>query len=72
MVWVYFLKTKDEAFSTFVKWKMMIEKHTKKKIKRLRTNNELEFCNREFDTFCSNEGIVRYYTCARHHNKMVL
>ncbi len=26
MVWVYFLKSKDEAFSTFVKWKMMIKK----------------------------------------------
>ncbi len=26
MVWVHFLKIKDEAFSTFVKWKTMIEK----------------------------------------------
>ncbi len=39
MVWVYFLKTKDEAFSTFVKWKTMIQKQTEKKVKRLRTDD---------------------------------
>jgi transposase InsO family protein len=63
MVWVYFLKTKDEAFPTFVKWKTMIEKQTEKKVKRFRTDNGLEFCNREFDAFCNNEGIVRHRTC---------
>jgi len=26
MVWVYFLKTKDEAFPAFVKWKTMVER----------------------------------------------
>ncbi len=43
----------------------MIEKQTEKKVKRLGTNNGLEFCNHEFDAFCGNEGIVRHYTCAR-------
>ncbi len=65
MVWVYFLKTKDEAFFTFVKWKTMIEKQTKKKVKRLKIDNGLEFCNHEFDSFCSNKGIVRHRTCTR-------
>ncbi|KAJ4723126.1 Retrovirus-related Pol polyprotein from transposon TNT 1-94 [Melia azedarach] len=33
-----------------------------KKIKRLRTDNGLEFCWFEFDEFCKNEGIVRHHT----------
>ena len=41
----------------------MIEKQTEKKVKHLRTDNGLEFCNREFDVFCSDEGIVRHRTC---------
>ncbi|GJY33991.1 retrovirus-related pol polyprotein from transposon TNT 1-94 [Tanacetum coccineum] len=31
-------------------------------IKRLRTNNGLEFCSREFNDFCREEGIARHYT----------
>ncbi|XP_019254399.1 PREDICTED: uncharacterized protein LOC109233093 [Nicotiana attenuata] len=57
---VYFLKTKDEAFSTFVKWKTMVERQTKRKVKRLRIDNRLEFCNSVFVNFCSREGIVRH------------
>ena len=31
-VWVYFLHTKDEAFSKFKEWKEAVESHTEKKI----------------------------------------
>ena len=40
--WIYFLKTKDEAFQKFVSWKTLIENQTEKKVKRLRTDNGLE------------------------------
>ncbi len=60
-----FSENKDEAFSTFVKWKTMIEKQTEKKVKSFKTDNGLEFCNREFDAFYNNEGIVRHRTCIR-------
>lgn len=40
----------------------MIKKQIDKKIKRLRTDNGFEFCLREFDKFCKDEGIVRYRT----------
>jgi len=63
MVWVYFLKTKDEAFSTFVKWKTMVERKIERKVKRLRNDNRLEFCNLEFNNLCNREGIVRHHTC---------
>lgn len=32
------------------------------KIKKLRTDNGLEYCNQVFDKFCANEGIARHRT----------
>lgn len=62
-VWVYFLKTKDEVFQRFVEWKKMVEVQVERKVKKLRTDNGLEFCNLRFDQFCRDEGIVRHRTC---------
>lgn len=59
---MFFLKHKDEVFKYFKQWKALIEKQTGKKIKRLRTDNGLEFCSGEFNEFCKNEGIVRHRT----------
>ncbi|GJS54945.1 retrovirus-related pol polyprotein from transposon TNT 1-94 [Tanacetum coccineum] len=61
-VWVYILKRKDEVFVNFKQWKTMIKKQTRKFVKRLRTNNGLEFCQGEFNEFYKNEGIVRHHT----------
>ncbi|KAG7554353.1 GAG-pre-integrase domain [Arabidopsis suecica] len=63
-VWIYFLKTKDEAFDKFVEWANLVENQTDKRIKTLRTDNGLEFCNRLFDEFCTSKGIQRHRTCA--------
>jgi len=59
---VYFLKHKNEAFSTFKEWKLLIENQTGKKIKSLRTDNDLEFCSNEFNDFCKKEDISRHFT----------
>lgn len=56
------MKHKSQAFEKFKKWKVLIENQTGRKIKRLRTDNGLEFCSREFDDFCRDEGIARHYT----------
>ncbi|KAL6345221.1 hypothetical protein AAG906_015704 [Vitis piasezkii] len=61
-VWVYIFKHKNDVFGKFKQWKAMIEKQTGKQIKRLRTNNGMEFCGKEFNEFCNNEGIVRHCT----------
>ncbi|GJS37167.1 retrovirus-related pol polyprotein from transposon TNT 1-94 [Tanacetum coccineum] len=62
MTWVVMMKHKSEAFEKFKHWKILIENQTGKKIKRLRTNNGLEFCSRDFNDFCRDEGIARHYT----------
>ena len=40
----------------------MVEFKTRKKLKKLRTDNGLEFLNFEFDQFSRDEGIVRHKT----------
>nr|GEW22460.1 retrovirus-related Pol polyprotein from transposon TNT 1-94 [Tanacetum cinerariifolium] len=40
---------KDEVFSTFMEWKVLIENQTGKKIKKLRTDNGLKFCGENFN-----------------------
>ncbi|KAJ9563977.1 LOW QUALITY PROTEIN: hypothetical protein OSB04_009137 [Centaurea solstitialis] len=62
MTWVFILKHKSEAFGKFKDWKVLIENQVGKKIKRLRTDNGLEFCSGEFDRFCKDEGIARHRT----------
>ena len=62
MTWVYMMKHKSEAFQKFKEWKILMENQTGKKIKRLRTDNGLEFCWSEFYQFCKGEGIARHRT----------
>lgn len=40
----------------------MIENQTNKKVKALRTDNGLEFCNFEFNSFCKEVEILRHRT----------
>ncbi|KAD4178102.1 hypothetical protein E3N88_26693 [Mikania micrantha] len=61
-VWVYLLKCKSEAFVRFVEWKTLVEKQTERKVKKLRTDNGLEFCSADFNGFCKKEGIARHLT----------
>ncbi|KAH9650271.1 hypothetical protein KPL70_026312 [Citrus sinensis] len=59
-VWVYVLRQKSEALEKFKEWSTLVENQTGKKIKRLRTDNGLEYCSNEFDEFCKNKGIIRH------------
>ncbi|KAK0608121.1 hypothetical protein LWI29_025797 [Acer saccharum] len=61
-VWIYLLKSKDQAFESFKAWKRLAENQTSKKLKVLRTDNGLEFCNMEFNSFCDDQGILRHRT----------
>lgn len=61
-VWVYFLKHKNDALTAFKQWKALVENQTGRKIKKLRTDNGLEFCNSEFNSLCADHGIARHKT----------
>ncbi|GKE95963.1 retrovirus-related pol polyprotein from transposon TNT 1-94, partial [Tanacetum coccineum] len=63
-VWVYFLRHKNEAFSKFKEWKQLVENQTGRKLKKLQTDNGLEFCNQEFNNLCKESRIARHLTVA--------
>lgn len=58
------METKDEAFDKFKEWKIEVEAQTGKKLKCLRTDNGLEYCNNRFDCYCVSTGVKRHRTCA--------
>ena len=62
-VWLYFLRSKDETFDRFCEWKELVENQQNKKVKCLRIDNGLEFCNLKFNAYCKDHGIERHMTC---------
>jgi len=61
-VWVYFLKYKNEVVKVFEEWKFLVETQTRRKVKKLRTDNELEFYDERFKTLCKKSGTARHLT----------
>ncbi|GKF02186.1 retrovirus-related pol polyprotein from transposon TNT 1-94, partial [Tanacetum coccineum] len=55
---------KHEAFRKFKEWKQLVENQTRRTVKKLRTDNGLEFCNREFEQLCIESGIARHLKVA--------
>ncbi|KAH9802591.1 Integrase catalytic domain-containing protein [Citrus sinensis] len=43
-----------------LEWKSLVGNQTGKKVKKLRTDNGLEFYNQQFGSYCVNEGIMRH------------
>lgn len=62
MIFVYFLRNKSDALACFKEFKAKVENQTNKKIKTIRSDNGLEFCNKEFDMFLQKEGIIHQKT----------
>ncbi|CAA7050352.1 unnamed protein product, partial [Microthlaspi erraticum] len=52
-----------KPFLRICEWKVLVENQVDKKVKALRTDNGLEFCNHAFDEFCRKFGIKRHRTC---------
>ncbi|KAH9762289.1 hypothetical protein KPL70_000762 [Citrus sinensis] len=61
-VWIHILKTKDQALEKFKIWKTLVETQSGFKVKCLRTDNGLEFCNKEFEQCCQEWGVRRHKT----------
>ncbi|CAA7055049.1 unnamed protein product [Microthlaspi erraticum] len=56
----------SKYFITFIddfSKKILVENQTGKKLKCLRTDNGLEFCNNQFDKLCRESGVKRHKTC---------
>nr|GEW03181.1 retrovirus-related Pol polyprotein from transposon TNT 1-94 [Tanacetum cinerariifolium] len=60
-----YIHHKDEVFPTFKEWKVLTENQTGKKIKKLRTNNGLEFCGESFNALCRKYGTSVDYSNLR-------
>ncbi|GJZ91527.1 zinc finger, CCHC-type containing protein [Tanacetum coccineum] len=61
-MWVYFLRSKDEALAKFKIFKAQVEMETEHKVKALRTDRGGEFNSHAFVKFCQEEGIQRQTT----------
>ena len=70
---MYVIKSKSDVFNVFFRWKNMAETHAGKKIKHLRTDNGLEFCNDQFFKLYQDEDIIHHFTVrdTPQHNRVV-
>lgn len=61
---VYFLKTKDQntVLNVFIEFKNLVENQSNLKIKRFRSDNGSEYCNRSFMEYFQRHGIVHETT----------
>jgi len=62
---LYFLKKKSEVFTTFKKFKAVVEKESGRQIKAMRTDRGGEFTSKEFQEFCEENGIRSPLTVPR-------
>ena len=62
MCWIYYLKTKLEAFQTFKYFHALIEKQAQYKIGTLRTNNGKEYTSNAFEDYLRQHGISHQTT----------
>ncbi|XP_052726845.1 uncharacterized protein LOC128194777 [Vigna angularis] len=60
--WVYLLKRKGEVLHMFQKFKNVVERERKKKLKVLRTDGGGEYTSTDFKYYCEREGIVHEVT----------
>ena len=56
-IWVYCIRQKSDVFDTFERWKDLVENKIGKRLKCLRSDNGGEYCSKEFDSYCSHNGI---------------
>ena len=56
-VWVYPLKHKDEVFDRFQKWKALVERSSRRRLKVFRTDNGGEYTSNKFEDYLKAEGV---------------
>lgn len=61
-MWIYLLKSKEEAFRAFKNFCVLVENGSERKVKAFRTDRGGEFTSNEFKSYCETAGIERQYT----------
>lgn len=62
VMWVYLLKTKDEAFQVFKNFRAAVEIESGERMKVFRTYRGSEFLSTHFTIYCKETGLERHYT----------
>ena len=61
-LWIYFMREKSEVFTKFKIWRAEVEKEQGRSVKCLRSDNSGEYTSREFQDYCKECGIRRYFS----------
>lgn len=59
---VYVIGKKSDVFECFANFKALVENQTERKIKIIRTDGGLEYCNYKFNELCASNGILHQTT----------
>ncbi|KAJ9560140.1 hypothetical protein OSB04_005300 [Centaurea solstitialis] len=62
VMWIYLLKSKDEALSSFQKFRLLIENVTDEKVKTLRSDRGGEFLSKSFTMYCDETGLNHQFS----------
>lgn len=62
VMWGNLLKSKDEAFEAFKKFRAQVESEDERKVKTFRTDRDGEFMSKQFIAYCEDVGITRHFT----------
>ena len=62
VMWVYLLKSKDEAFHAFKNFRTKVEVETRERLKMFKTDRGGEFLSNQFIMYCDETGLNRHYT----------
>ncbi|KAK8951274.1 hypothetical protein KSP39_PZI003194 [Platanthera zijinensis] len=65
MTWLYPLKTKDEVFTVFQTFHVMVQTQFASKIKILRSDNGGEFINKNFQAYLQQHGLIHETSCSQ-------
>lgn len=65
MTWLYLIKQKDELFSVFQSFHVMIQTQFSTKIKVLRTHNGREYVKIKFQDYFQHHGLIHETSCTQ-------
>ncbi|KAL8108450.1 hypothetical protein AgCh_024780 [Apium graveolens] len=63
--WTYFLKSKDEAIEIIINHIRQVNSHPDFKVRRIRSDNRIEFKNSLMRLFCEENGIMHNFSASR-------